>query len=132
MKFHQLAVTAFVISSGFLAANPASAGHPASQFHSVGNRIVVGPTHHHGGRNYSGYHSNAVDGRYGYPGAFAGYGYVYNPYGRGRFEAPDLLNDPYFQAEHKFDSHFPGRYRADRTRIERKRTFRPLGLFRSR
>ena len=37
------------------------------------------------------------------------YGYTYDPYASGRFKAPDLLNDPLFQAQHKFESHFPGR-----------------------
>ena len=48
----------------------------------------------------------------GYPGGypFYGYGYVYDPYQTGRFKAPDLLNDPYFRAQHKYDSHFPGRH----------------------
>ncbi|MEM6690101.1 MAG: hypothetical protein AAF664_11780 [Planctomycetota bacterium] len=40
-------------------------------------------------------------------------GYVYDPYASGRFKAPDLLNDPLFRAQHKFDSHFPGRYSAE-------------------
>ncbi len=39
-----------------------------------------------------------------------GSGYVYDPYASGRFQAPDMHNDPLFQAQHKFDSHFPGRY----------------------
>jgi hypothetical protein len=39
-----------------------------------------------------------------------GSGYVYDPYESGRFQAPDMHNDPLFQAQHKFDSHFPGRY----------------------
>ena len=38
-----------------------------------------------------------------------GSGYVYDPYESGRFQAPDMHNDPLFQAQHKFDSHFPGR-----------------------
>lgn len=37
-------------------------------------------------------------------------GYYQDPYARGRFDMPDLTNDPYFQWQHKFDSHFPGRY----------------------
>ncbi|MCG8649651.1 MAG: hypothetical protein MI861_07450 [Pirellulales bacterium] len=49
---------------------------------------------------------------FGYAGRYPidGYGYVYDPYLRGRFKAPDLLDDPYFRYQHKFDSHFPGRY----------------------
>ena len=39
------------------------------------------------------------------------YSYVYNPYAGGNFKAPDLLNDPLFQAQHKFDSQFLGRYK---------------------
>ena len=37
-------------------------------------------------------------------------GYYRDPYARGRFEIPDLANDPYYQWQYKFDSHFPGRY----------------------
>ncbi|TWT49117.1 hypothetical protein Pla22_43090 [Rubripirellula amarantea] len=48
--------------------------------------------------------------RHGYPSY--GFGYVYDPYARGSFEAPDLLNDPLFQAQHKFDSRYPGRYQS--------------------
>ena len=44
------------------------------------------------------------------PVSIYGYGYSYDPYAGGSFRAPDLLNDPLFRAEHKFDSHFPGRY----------------------
>ena len=49
---------------------------------------------------------------FAYPGAYPYYGYGYFPdaYRTGNFEAPDLLDDPYFRAQHKFDSHFPGRY----------------------
>ncbi|SMP58640.1 hypothetical protein SAMN06265222_10685 [Neorhodopirellula lusitana] len=43
-------------------------------------------------------------------GAGYGSGYVYDPYASGSFQAPDMHNDPLFQAQHKFDSHFPGRY----------------------
>ncbi len=46
------------------------------------------------------------------PGAFDPYrfdNYVYDPYRFGSFEAPDLLNDPYFRERHRYDSHFPGR-----------------------
>ncbi|TWU21499.1 hypothetical protein Pla52o_36860 [Novipirellula galeiformis] len=45
---------------------------------------------------------------YGYP--FYGYGYIYDPYQTGSFRAPDLMNDPYFRDQHKFDSRYPGRY----------------------
>lgn len=37
-------------------------------------------------------------------------GVYLDPYARGRFDMPDLTKDPYFQWQHKFDSHFPGRY----------------------
>ena len=49
---------------------------------------------------------------YGYPYSFPiyGSGYAYDPYERGSFRAPDLHDDPLFRAQHKFDSHFPGRY----------------------
>ena len=62
---------------------------------------------HYGSGNY-GHHGRAG---LGYPGGypFYGYGYVYDPYQTGRFKAPDLLNDPYFRAQHKYDSHFQGR-----------------------
>lgn len=33
--------------------------------------------------------------------------YVYDPYTSGSFEAPDLLNDPYFRERHRYQSHFP-------------------------
>lgn len=52
-------------------------------------------------------------GRTGY-GVFDPYGFngnVYYPYQYGSFKAPDLLDDPYFRARHKFDSRYPGRYR---------------------
>ncbi|QEF99386.1 hypothetical protein Mal15_34500 [Stieleria maiorica] len=48
------------------------------------------------------------------PGSFDPYrfdNYVYDPYRFGSFEAPDLLNDPYFRERHRYDSHFPGRRR---------------------
>ena len=50
---------------------------------------------------------------FGQPGSIPhyGYDYIYDPYRSGRFKAPDLLlNDPFFRTQHKFDSHFPGRY----------------------
>ena len=60
------------------------------------------------------------------------YSNVYNPYASGSFKAPDLLDDPLFQAQHKFDSHFPGRYsNADRVRYQHSRSTsrRSRGLF---
>ena len=51
--------------------------------------------------------------RYGSLGPYPFYGYRsgYDAFGAPNFEAPDLLKDPYFRAQHKFDSRFPGRYR---------------------
>lgn len=46
------------------------------------------------------------------PGQFNPYrfdSYIYDPYQSGSFEAPDLLNDPYFRERHRYDSRFPGR-----------------------
>lgn len=46
------------------------------------------------------------------PGSFDPYrfdNYVHYPYELGRFDAPDLLNDPYFRERHRYDSHFQGR-----------------------
>lgn len=40
----------------------------------------------------------------------AGSPFLYDPYATGRFRAPDLMDDPYFRARHKFDSRYPGRY----------------------
>lgn len=73
------------------------------------------------GRSHRGYsrptpHSFGVDRYghldYGYAGPYPvyGFGYVQDPYQSGHFEAPDLLDDPYFRAQHKFDSRYPGRY----------------------
>lgn len=56
------------------------------------------------GFGYSGY-------GYGAPYPFYGYRSGYDYFGAPNFEQPDLLRDPYFRARHKFDSHFPGRYR---------------------
>jgi hypothetical protein len=52
-------------------------------------------------------------GNFGYPGTFPGngYGYMYDPYAGGSFKPPSLLDDPFFRADHKFESAFPGRYR---------------------
>jgi hypothetical protein len=54
------------------------------------------------------------NGAYGYPGAFSvgGYGYLYDPYATGRFRAPDLMDDPVYQYQNKFNSRYPGRYRS--------------------
>lgn len=49
---------------------------------------------------------------YPHPGQFDPYrfdSYLYDPYRSGSFEAPDLLNDPYFRERHRYDSAFPGR-----------------------
>ena len=46
------------------------------------------------------------------PGQFDPYrfdNYVHDPTIYGKFQAPDLLNDPYFRERHRYDSHFPGR-----------------------
>jgi hypothetical protein len=60
---------------------------------------------------------------YGYYSGFGGYGYLdpyrfdgygYDPYRYGSFEAPDLLKDPYFRERYRYDSKYPGRYRAPR------------------
>ncbi len=60
---------------------------------------------------------------FGYYPGFGGYGYLdpyrfdgygYDPYRYGSFEAPDLLNDPYFRERYRYDSKYPGRYRAPR------------------
>lgn len=58
-------------------------------------------------------------------GSYPGYGYGFggpsyfdayrfygvDPWRTGRFRAPDLLDDPYFRAQNKFNSRFPGRYK---------------------
>ncbi|MCO8124696.1 hypothetical protein NHH03_23355 [Stieleria sp. TO1_6] len=54
---------------------------------------------------------------YGYPppGSFNPYrfdSYTHDPYRLGRFDAPDLLNDPYFRERTRYDSRYPGRYRS--------------------
>lgn len=79
------------------------------------------------GKRYNNYHSYRPSssigisiGIGGYPG-YGGFGYFdpyrfdfygYDPYRFGSFEAPDLLNDPYFRERHRYDSKYPGRYRA--------------------
>lgn len=53
------------------------------------------------------------------PGQFDPYrfdSYLHDPYATGRFEAPDLLNDPYFRERHRYDSRFPGRSRESNRR----------------
>lgn len=67
------------------------------------SRIVPNRAYRYGGYSYGGY------GGFGYSGFGYG-GYSHDPYRGGSFNAPDLLDDPYFRAQHKFDSHFPGRY----------------------
>lgn len=66
---------------------------------------------------------------YGDPYPFYGYRSGHDPFGAPNFVQPDLLRDPYFRARHKFDSHFPGRYR---TPLELRSnvpvsTYRPQG-----
>lgn len=66
-------------------------------------------------------------GPFGYNQGFAvpypvyGYGYVYDPYARGRFEWPDPLDDPYLRAKYKYDTFFPGRRSRHSNRILRRR-----------
>jgi hypothetical protein len=70
---------------------------------------VCGQDHRFGyGFGYS------VNGGYGYPGAFpaGGYGYLYDPYATGRFRAPDLMDDPVYQYQTKFNSRYPSRSRS--------------------
>jgi hypothetical protein len=51
------------------------------------------------------YYSDRRSGYYEFdPNAFSGY--AYDPYTYGHFEAPDLLNDPYFRERNRYDSHF--------------------------
>jgi hypothetical protein len=61
---------------------------------------------------YPGYYSGF--GGYGYLDPYRFDGYGYDPYRYGSFEAPDLLKDPYFRERYRYDSKFPGRYRAPR------------------
>lgn len=67
------------------------------------------------GSGYSGY--SGLSDFNGIP--YYGYGYAYDPYRHGSFRAPDLLDEPYFRAQHKFDSQFPGRY-SGRPRLQLK------------
>ncbi|TWU15436.1 hypothetical protein [Allorhodopirellula heiligendammensis] len=68
-----------------------------------GQSVTIGGGYVSGYRGYSG-----LSDFNGIP--YYGYGYAYDPYRHGSFHAPDLLNEPYFRAQHKFDSQFPGRY----------------------
>ncbi|TWU59977.1 hypothetical protein Poly51_02500 [Rubripirellula tenax] len=47
-----------------------------------------------------------------YPDPYRFDGFGYDPYRYGSFRAPDLMQDPYFQWQHKYDSAFPGRRRS--------------------
>ncbi|TWU37735.1 hypothetical protein Q31b_45240 [Novipirellula aureliae] len=40
-----------------------------------------------------------------------GMGYVNDPYQSGSFKIPDLLDDPLFIQQHRYESRFPGRRR---------------------
>ena len=62
--------------------------------------------------SYPGYGYYSGFGGYGYPDPYRFDGYGYDPYRYGSFEAPDLLKDPYFRERYRYDSKFPGRYRA--------------------
>ncbi len=90
---------------------------PSSALHAGGHRhhapspqygaSVAGPVFGWGYRSGRGGYTGLNDFN-GLP--YYGYGYAYDPYRHGSFRAPDLLNEPYFRAQHKFDSQFPGRY----------------------
>lgn len=69
-------------------------------------------------------HQSATQYRRALPIVHYGYGYVHDPYARGSFEMQDPLNDPLFQAQHKFDSQFPGRYSADQKRQYQQRVWK--------
>ncbi len=62
--------------------------------------------------SYPGYGYYSGFGAYGYLDPYRFDGYGYDPYRYGSFEAPDLLKDPYFRERYRYDSKFPGRYRA--------------------
>ncbi len=82
----------------------------------------------HGNRIGFGFGSDP-NGQYVPNGYFNPYGfdlYVHDPYRYGSFDAPDLLDDPYFRERHRYDSRYPGRYR------QRRVIRRATGLFRSR
>jgi hypothetical protein len=65
------------------------------------------------GYGYSGLgYSNFGYSSFGYLDAYRFDGFGYDPYRYGTFRAPDLLDDPYFIQRHRYDSQFPGRYRA--------------------
>lgn len=51
------------------------------------------------------------------------FGYVFDPYERGSFDVPDLMDDPFIQRQYKFDSHFPGRY-GGTTRFQRHQSMK--------
>ena len=63
---------------------------------------------------YPGYGYYSGWGGYGYLDPYRFDGYGYDPYRYGSFEAPDLLKDPYFRERYRYDSKYPGRYRAPR------------------
>ncbi|KAA1258817.1 hypothetical protein LF1_13410 [Rubripirellula obstinata] len=67
---------------------------------------------------------SAIQSRRGLPIVHYGYGYVYDPYARGTFEMQDPLKDPLFQAQHKFDSRFPGRYSPSQKRRYQQNVWR--------
>ena len=49
--------------------------------------------------------------RYGRVPMYSTNPYPYDPYVRGSFRAPDLLDDPFFRERTRHQSHFPGRRR---------------------
>jgi hypothetical protein len=73
---------------------------------STGFGITIGnsPAYGHPAYGYPGW-------GYPYPSAypFNGFDYGYDPYRYGSFQAPDLLDDPYFRARNRHNSRFPGR-----------------------
>jgi hypothetical protein len=79
------------------------------------HHAAAGQTHNGAVHTHRSHHS-ASQSRRGLPIVHYGYGYVYDPYARGTFEMQDPLKDPLFQARHKFDSRFPGRYTPNQKR----------------
>ena len=75
--------------------------YPSSSF---GFRIGVG--------SYPNFGPSYGYSRFGYIDPYRFDGYGYDPYRYGSFQAPDLLNDPYFIERHRNDSRFPGRRRS--------------------
>lgn len=78
-----------------------------------GNRYRYGGGISVGSYGYGyGYGGNAIGFGFGLssPVPVAGSPLLYDPWATGRFQAPDLMDDPYFRAHHKFDSRYPGRY----------------------